>query len=461
MHFVSLLLLYLTALSSFGLPLQAMAQEPPLLLTPSLDSRSSLPPDALLPTLTVNLPTQAVMDEAPTIPTIDLIVPPESLWQRIRNGFGMADLHVPQVADRQSWYLNRPEMLRRIFERGGRYLYHIVEELEKRGMPTELALLPMVESAFNPRAVSSARAMGIWQFIPSTGKTYKLDQNWWVDERRDIVASTDAALNYLQNIYEMHGDWHLALASYNWGENAVARAITKNEAKGLPTDYGSLTMPAETRYYVPKLQALKNIIANPDLFGLHLPLIPNQPYFETVMKPPHMDIAVAARLAEISVEEFVSLNPAYQRPVMDGNQGSSLVLPADKVDVFRANLERHEARDIPLSNWQTYQMKKGDTLDKIAAHHSIGTASLKQINGIGPRLKTGPGFNLLVPRPGSRVAHDLMARILPPVPPAPPAKPVVRPTATKKSPAANRTATKAKSARKPETKAPAQKRKKR
>jgi membrane-bound lytic murein transglycosylase D len=179
------------------------------------------------------------------------------------------------------------------------------------------------------------------------------------------------------------------------------------------------------------------------------------------MKPPHMDIAVAARLAEISVEEFVSLNPAYQRPVMDGNQGSSLVLPADKVDVFRANLERHEARDIPLSNWQTYQMKKGDTLDKIAAHHSIGTASLKQINGIGPRLKTGPGFNLLVPRPGSRVAHDLMARILPPVPPAPPAKPVVRPTATKKSPAANRTATKAKSARKPETKAPAQKRKKR
>jgi membrane-bound lytic murein transglycosylase D len=349
----------------------------------------------------------------PPIPiAIDLTVPPADLWQRMRYGFGMPDLHNPLVADRQSWYLNRPDMLRRIFQRGGRYLYHIIGELEKRGMPTELALLPMVESAYNPLALSSARAMGIWQFIPSTGKNYKLDQNWWVDERRDIIASTDAALDYLQNIYEMNGDWHLALASYNWGEYAVARAMAKNAAKGLPSDYGSLTMPGETRYYVPKLQALKNIVAQPELFGFHLPPIPNQPYFETVLKPERMDVAVAARLAEIPIEEFVSLNPAYHRPVMNGNQAGPLVLPAGKVDTYLTNLERYEAQDIPLSNWQTYQLKRGDTLAKVAANYKISQAQLEQINGITRRIKVGPGFNLLVPRPGSQ-ASELVSHALP------------------------------------------------
>jgi membrane-bound lytic murein transglycosylase D len=349
----------------------------------------------------------------PPIPiAIDLTVPPADLWQRMRNGFGMPDLHNPLVADRQSWYLNRPDMLRRIFQRGGRYLYHIIGELEKRGMPTELALLPMVESAYNPLALSSARAMGIWQFIPSTGKSYQLDQNWWVDERRDIIASTDAALDYLQNIYEMNGDWHLALASYNWGENAVARAMAKNAAKGLSTDYGSLTMPVETRYYVPKLQALKNIVAQPELFGFHLPPISNQPYFETVLKPELMDIAVAARLAEIPIEEFVSLNPAYHRPVMHGNQAGPLVLPAGKVDTYLANLERYEARDIPLSNWLTYTIKKGDTLAKVAANYKISQTQLERINGITRRIKVGPGFNLLVPRPGSQ-ASELVSHSLP------------------------------------------------
>jgi membrane-bound lytic murein transglycosylase D len=364
------------------------------------------------------LPVQAIRQDAPP-PLIDLTVAPDDLWQRIRHGFGMPDLHAPLVADRQSWYLNRPDMLRRIFERGRRYLFHIVEELEKRGMPTELALLPMVESAFNPRAVSTARAMGIWQFIPSTGKNYNLDQNWWVDERRDIIASTDAALTYLLRIYEMHGDWHLALASYNWGEGAVGRAIAKNQARGLPTDYASLTMPAETRYYVPKLQALKNIVAHPEFYGFHLPPIPNQPYFETVMKPERIDIAVAARLAEIPVEEFVSLNPAYHRPVINGGQaGEELLLPVDKIGTFMANLERHEAQDKPLSNWQTYALKKGDTLAKVAARFKLSEARLRQINGITPRVRIRPGFNLLVPRPGSQINPDVLAQTLPKEAPA-------------------------------------------
>lgn len=377
---------------------------------PSGELRGSQPP-------LLSLPMEVVEDVPALPPMIDLTVAPDNLWQRMRNGFGMADLNSPLVTGRQSWYLNRPDMLRRIFERGQRYLFHIVVELEKRGMPTELALLPMVESAYNPLALSSARALGIWQFIPSTGKSYNLEQNWWVDERRDIIASTDAALNYLQTIYEMHGDWHLALASYNWGENAVARAIAKNQAKGLPTDYTSLTMPAETRYYVPKLQALKNIVAQPELFGFNLAAIPNEPYFETVLKPGRMDVAIAARLAEMSIEDFILLNPAYHRPVMNSHQAGPLVLPVGKVDTFNANLALHTAQDMPLSNWQTHTLKRGETLDKLAAQRGIDVTRLKQINGITTRTKVGPGLSLLVPRPGSKTSHDQVSRALPKLPP--------------------------------------------
>lgn len=372
---------------------------------------------ALVPPAGAALPIEIVHDKT-TPPLLDLTTPPTDLWERIRRGFGMPDLHDALVVDRQSWYLNRPEALRRIFERGGRYLHYIIGELEKRGLPTELALLPMVESAYNPQAVSSARAMGMWQFIPSTGKNYDLEQNWWVDERRDIVASTDAALNYLKNIYEMHGDWHLALASYNWGEHAVARAIAKNQAKGLLTDYASLTMPAETRYYVPKLQALKNIVAQPEVYGFRLPPLANQSYFESVIKPERIDVAVAARLAEIPLEEFVSLNPAYQRPVINGHQAGPLLLPTDKVDIYLANLARHAAEDKPLSNWQTYRLKKGESLARVAARHKISEAQLRQINGINRRIRVSTGFDLLVPRPGSLANPVLMAKALPKEAPA-------------------------------------------
>ena len=356
-------------------------------------------------------------DQLPPLPTIDLTAEPESLWQRIRNRFGMPDLHTPLVVEHQAWYLNRPEMLTRIFQRSRRYLFHIVEELEKRGMPTELAFLPMVESAFNPMAYSRARALGIWQFIPSTGKNYKLEQNWWLDQRRDILASTTAALDYLQYIYEMHGDWHLALASYNWGEGAVARAIAKNQARGLPTDYASLSMPDETRNYVPKLQALKNIVAEPELFGFHLPAIANQPYFALVDMPADLDVALAAKLAEISQEEFIALNPAWHRPMIPGSHPTPLVLPKDKVDVFLTNLEEHEAAGKPLSSWITYTLKKNDRLDKVAERAGISLVRLKQLNGITPRMKIGPGYSLLLPRPGSEA---VVPSALPGMPGGPP-----------------------------------------
>ena len=364
-------------------------------------------------------PSREVRDDLPPMPTIDLTTPPDDLWQRMRNGFSMPDLDSPLVADRQAWYLNRPDLLKRVFERSRRYLYYIVAELEKRGMPTELALLPIVESSYNPLAYSSARALGMWQFIPATGKTYKLQQNWWFDQRRDIVASTSAALDYLQYIYEMHGDWHLALASYNWGENAVGRAIAKNQARGLPTDYLHLNMPGETRYYVPKLQAIKNIIAQPQLFGLSLDPIPNRPYFGTVERSGNMDIALAARLAEIPVDEFIALNPAYSRPVIPTAANSPLVLPAEKVQTFLDNLQSHEAQDKPLSAWLTHNLKKGEKIESVAKLYGISAARLKQLNGINARSKIAPGFALLVPGKDA-IGQDSIASHLPQTPANPP-----------------------------------------
>ncbi len=348
---------------------------------------------------------------------IDLARPADDLWERLRGGFAMADLQSPLVGVRERWYASQPEYLKRMVERSKLYLYYIVEEVEKRGMPTEIALLPMVESAFNPMAYSRSHASGLWQFIPSTGRTFKLSQNWWSDARRDVVASTSAALDYLQALYELHGDWHLALASYNYGENGVARAIERNRSKGLPTDYQSLKMPPETRGYVPKLQALKNIISNPEAFGVSFEPIPNEPYFVTVPTPSAIDIRLAATFAEMSVDELIALNPALNRPMISGPHTQTLVLPADRVDAFRRNLD---AYDQPLTSWQPYTMKGGDSLDRLAAKHAIALSKLKLANGITSRTRVGPGFQLLLPLKGSGVgAEPLPAVFRPPVQSAP------------------------------------------
>jgi membrane-bound lytic murein transglycosylase D len=314
----------------------------------------------------------------------------------------MPDLAGPLVAEKTAWYVARPDYLKRVFERSRRYLYHIVDEIEKRGLPTELALLPMVESSFNPMAYSRAHASGLWQFIPGTGKRYELAQNWWYDGRRDIVASTSAALDYLKDVYDMHGDWHLALASYNWGENAVARALEKNRREGKPLDYESINMPAETRHYVPKLQALKNIVADPTLFGIDLDPIPNQPYFASVEKTRDIDVRLAAKLAEMPVEEFIALNPGFSRPVIRADLTPRIVLPADRVDVFHENLTKYD--DKSLVSWQTYQPRRGDTLEGIAKKHGVTLAQLKEVNGITPRARAMPAL-LVVPADGS--ARDL------------------------------------------------------
>ena len=355
-----------------------------------------------------------VRDPLRGVALIDRTAPADDLWQRIRQGFAMSDLDNALVGEKTAYYAARPDYLKRVLERSRIYLYHIVEELEKRGLPTELALLPMVESAFNPMAYSRAHASGLWQFIPGTGRRYELKQNWWYDGRRDIVDSTAAALDYLTKLYEMQGDWHLALASYNWGEGAVARAIARNRAAGRPTDYDSLSMPAETRHYIPKLQALKNIILDPGPLGITLEPIPNQPYFTLYTKVRDIDVQLAARLAEMPVAQFIALNPGFSRPLIRAAVTPRIVLPADKVDVFHDNLAKHDPK--ALVSWKSYHPRKGDSFESIARKHGMAVAQLKEVNGIAPRTRALPG--LLVVPTSSAASASLRLPIMyaPPIP---------------------------------------------
>ena len=329
-----------------------------------------------------------------------------SLWERIRAAYALQELPSPLVKDWEHWYASRPDYVARMVARAERYLYYIVEEVEKRGMPAEIALLPMIESAYNPNAYSTSHASGIWQFIPSTGKTYGLKQNWWQDERRDVLAATRAALDYLEKLYEMFGSWELALASYNWGEGAVGRAIQRNEARGLKTDYLSLDMPAETRNYIPKLMAVKNIVARPESFGITLAEVQNRPYFTVVSTERHIGVKLAAKLAEMPVEEFQALNPSHNRPVIRADSSQSILLPADRAQTFQANLELH---DRPLTSWQSYTIEKSDRIERVAQRFGIALSQLKTVNSIPARLRSLVGLTILVPAEGERSGGDIAA----------------------------------------------------
>lgn len=319
------------------------------------------------------------------------------LWGRLREGFRLAPLDSELIQEHEEWYASRPDYVQRMIERSKRYLFYITDEVEKRGMPTEIALLPMIESAFNPVAYSRSHASGIWQFIPSTGKNFGLEQNTGFDGRRDVVQATRAALDYLQKLYDMFGSWELALAAYNWGEGSVGRAIAKNQAKGLPTDYLNLSLPAETRNYVPRLLAVKNIVTNPNRYGLKIASIPNRPYFIAVPTPQKMDVKVAAELADISVSEFNNLNPAHKRSVISKTD-THILLPADKADSFINKVNNY---DKPLLSWQTYTVRRGDHLSTIAPKFGISVAELKQANGLGAIKRPLPhGYTLLVPTTG-------------------------------------------------------------
>jgi membrane-bound lytic murein transglycosylase D len=333
---------------------------------------------------------------AETAPAVAVAPPPAppNIWHRVRAGFRLPSIDGALVTRQENWYVSNPDYVARMAERSGHFLYHVMEKVEQRKMPAEIALLPMIESAYNPTAYSRAHASGMWQFIPSTGKIYGLRQNFWYDGRRDVLAATDAALDYLQKLYDQFGDWTLALAAYNWGEGAVSRAIARNQAKGLPTNYESLAMPLETRNYVPKLQAVKNIVANPGRYGLVLPDIPNRPYFATVSTSRHIDVKLAATLAEMDLEDFRFLNPAHNKPVIKADGSETIVLPLDRVEAFHRNLQAH---DQPFVTWQTYTLKRHDEPAAVAKKHGITLAQLKEANGITGKKKFVPGQTLLVP----------------------------------------------------------------
>jgi membrane-bound lytic murein transglycosylase D len=366
---------------------------------------------------------QPIVVEPRVIVGIDRAQEPSDLWSRIRDGFAIPDLTGPLVKQKTTQYVARPEYLQRILTRSKLYLYHIVEEIEKRGLPTELALLPMVESAFNPMAYSRAHASGLWQFVPGTGRRFELEQNSWYDGRRDIVDSTSAALDYLTKLYEMHGDWHLALASYNWGENAVKRAVARNKAQRKKTDYASLRMPKETRHYIPKLQALKNIIADPAAYGVDLDAIPNQPYFTVITEAPDIDVHLAARLAEMPVEDFIALNPGFSRPLIRSSSVGRIILPNDKVVAFYDNLDTLDGDS--LVSWQVYHPKPGEKLEAIAKRFDISVNELRRVNGIHPRSTRMPK-DLVVPMNGEAKATlaELPLMYGPPIPQHGPARAV-------------------------------------
>ena len=321
-----------------------------------------------------------------------------TVWTRVRDGFKVPEMRNSVVDTNLAKYSKRPDYLQRMANRSQKYLYHIIEEVTARGMPTEIALLPFVESAFVTNAKSRVKAAGLWQFMPATGKHYDLDQTMWRDERYDVLQSTAAALTYLQRLYDEFGDWPLAFAAYNWGEGNVRRAIKRNQAKGLPTDYMSLKMPDETRNYYPKLQAIKEIVKDPNRFGIKLPTIYNEPFFIQIVKDQDIDVKRAAQLAGMSTEEFSTLNPSFNRPVIVASHNHTMLMPTDKIDTFIENLVAYRTSGKPLSSWTTYRVVPEDTIASIAKKAHMTEQELREANQIPPGRRIKPGSLILVSR---------------------------------------------------------------
>jgi len=362
-----------------------------VLLAPSLAfSLWSMTP----PALASGMGTALKVSYSLSFPPMDnsVSVPSElELWQRIRAGFALPESNQALTRTHEQWYARRLTHLERSIERSRPYLFHIVEEVERRGMPMEIALLPLIESEFNPQAVSPRKAAGIWQFIPSTGKVFGLKQNEWFDGRRDIIQATRAALDYLEYLHGMFNDWELALAAYNCGEGCVQRAIRSSGQR----QFARLRLPTETRHYVPKLIAVRNLVREPERFGLNLTDIANEPFFMQVRITRPMEARQAARLAEISLDEFLTLNPAFQRRVIHTDTRSVLLLPADQVETFHHNM--HSRGDGKALD--SYQARQGESVQAIARRFGVSAQWLKEHNPL--RLSNGRltrAQTLMVPR---------------------------------------------------------------
>ena len=354
----------------------------------------------------------------------------DDLFDRMRAGFALDEVQEPAIDTQLAWFEHNPDYLERVFQRGQRYMYHIVTEVEARGMPLEFALLPVVESAYEPFAYSVSRAAGLWQFIPDTGRRFGLKQNWWFDGRRDVIESTRAALDYLQALHDQFdGDWLLAIAAYNVGENSVQREMDYNRAHGKPADFWHLKLPAETRAYVPKLLAMKRLMAEPERYGLEFAVIPNEPYFAVIDTNAQIDLKIAAQLASTSYDELVALNPGYNRWATDPEGPHRMLVPIDNADGFEAALQTlspeervrfavHEV-DAPRNAGDDCQAIR----DVGGGHHQDQRSQGRQGDGAGESLKIPeisgelPDKVLLaaarVDRPelGGRKQHQIVYRV--------------------------------------------------
>ena len=303
----------------------------------------------------------------------------DDLFDRMRAGFAFDEVQEPAIEQQLAWFQHNPDYLERVFQRAQRYLYHVITEVEARGMPTEFALLPVVESAYEPFAYSASRAAGLWQFIPGTGVRFGLKQTWWYDGRRDVIESTRAALDYLQALHdEFNGDWLLAIAAYNVGENWVERAIANNRAAGKPTDFWHLNLPAETRAYVPKLLAMKRLMAEPERYGLEFAPIPNEPYFAVLDTNSQIDLKVAAQLAGTSYDELIALNPGYNRWATDPDGPQRMLVPIDNADAYESALKSLAPEE--RVRYITHEVAKRETLPMIAKRYGTSVAVLEKVN---------------------------------------------------------------------------------
>lgn len=318
------------------------------------------------------------------------------LWQRLRSGFALDhDDSDPRVQAQLNWYKKHPSYIDRVVQRGSRYLHYIVSEAEARNLPTELALLPIVESAFDPFAYSHGRAAGLWQFIPSTGKYFGLTQSWWHDDRRDVIAATDAALTYLDRLAKrFDGDYMLALAAYNSGGGTVSSAMRRNRNKNAATDYWSLDLPTETRHYVPKLIALAKIFDNPAKYGIVLPPLEDKPYFEVVETGSQLDLAQAAELAGVDIDEIYLLNPSFNRWATSPDGPHRLLIPKEKAETFTAALEGIDPDE--RVSWHNYKVASGDTLSTIAKRHGTTSSVIQQVNNLDSHI-IRIGQRLMIP----------------------------------------------------------------
>ena len=330
----------------------------------------------------------------------------DDLFDRMRAGFVLDEVQEPAIDTQLAWFEHNPDYLERVFQRGQRYMYHIVTEVEARGMPLEFALLPVVESAYEPFAYSTSRAAGLWQFIPGTGVRFGLKQNWWYDGRRDVIESTRAALDYLQALHDQFdGDWLLAIAAYNVGENTVQRELDYNRAHGKPADFWHLKLPSETRAYVPKLLAMKRLMAEPERYGLEFAVIPNEPYFAVIDTDSQIDLKIAAQLAGSSYDELVALNPGYNRWATDPDGPHRMLVPIDNADGFETALKTLSPDD--RVRYAAHEVTRRETLAMIARQYGTSATVLAKINDL-PGGKVTAGETLKIPETSGELPDKVL-----------------------------------------------------